>query len=109
MADERLPRWLAVADCPGAAEVLDVLADSPRSFLELARVVPVSRRKLEPVLRTLAVGGALVCCEPGSWDGRSRRSTFVLTAEGRHLARELSDLDVWVAVYEHYLHRPPGA
>ncbi|NKQ58556.1 hypothetical protein HFP15_37495 [Amycolatopsis sp. K13G38] len=107
MADERLALWVAVAACPGAAEALDALADGPRSFLEIRRRMPVSRRELWRALRTLAVEGALIRCEPGSWDGGARRSTFVLTAGGHHLRRELASLEVWVAVYEHFLHRPP--
>lgn len=88
--------------CPGAVELLDELADGPRTLAALARVVP--RRMLEPALRVLAAQGALRRSKAGSWDGRpGGGSVFALTATGHRIIGELSDLDVWVAVYDDYL------
>jgi DNA-binding HxlR family transcriptional regulator len=88
--------------CPGAAELLDELASGARAFAELRRAFP--RRVLEPALRVLAAEGALRRSPAGTWDGRPGGDVVVsLTAAGGRLVAELSDLDVWVAVYERYL------
>jgi hypothetical protein len=99
MAEAGLSRVIL---CPGAVELLDELADGARTLAELRRVVP--RRALEPALRLLAAEGALRRSRAGTWDGRpGGGSVFVLTATGRRIVDYLSDLDVWVAVYDGYL------
>ncbi|WIX98384.1 hypothetical protein QRX60_30490 [Amycolatopsis mongoliensis] len=99
MADGRLMR---VISCPGAVELLDELGTGPRAFDELRRIVP--RRLLGPALRVLAAEGALRRSDAGSWDVRpAGDALFSLTGDGGRLADELSDLDVWVAVYDRYL------
>ncbi|MFG1642763.1 hypothetical protein ACGFMK_20940 [Amycolatopsis sp. NPDC049252] len=88
--------------CPGAAELLDALAPGGRSYAELRHTFP--RRVLDPAVRVLAAEGAVRRSEPGTWDGKSGRGVVLsLTATGQRLVAELSDLDVWVAVYERYL------
>lgn len=68
----------------------------------LRRVVP--RRVLETALRALAAEGAIRRSSTGTWDGRPGGEVLVsLSATGRRIAGELSDLDVWVAVYDDYL------
>lgn len=99
MAEAGLAR---VIFCPGAVEVLDELAGGARTLGELRRVVP--RRLLEPALRVLAAQGALRRSQGGTWDGRpGGGSVFGLTAAGHRIIGELSDLDVWVAVYDDFL------
>ena len=99
MAEAGLTRLIC---CPGAVELLDELASGARDFTELRRVVP--RRVLEPALRALAAEGALRRTPTGTWDARpSGEVVFSLTATGHRFVDELSDLDVWVAVYERYL------
>ncbi|WIV59247.1 winged helix-turn-helix transcriptional regulator [Amycolatopsis nalaikhensis] len=105
MADD-VVAWLSdVVGRPGAVEVVEALADGAKSHIALCAAVPLAKRKLERVLRTLAAEGVLVRCdEPGTWDlwpGRTTR--YALTASGRELVAVLSDLDVWVAIYERYL------
>ena len=107
MADEldaRLPR---VVGCPGAVEILDALVPGARSRIELQVIVHLSRRRIGVVLRSLAAEGLLHRCDdPGSWDLRPARETrYALTAQGRSTVAELSDVDVWVAIYENYLYR----
>ncbi|WP_410670592.1 winged helix-turn-helix transcriptional regulator [Amycolatopsis sp. cmx-4-68] len=98
MADDHLAR---VISCPGAVELLDELAIGPRRFAELRRTVP--RRMLGPALRVLAAERALRRQDAGSWDSRPGDDVLiVLTGPGRQLVVELSDLDVWVAVYDRY-------
>jgi len=99
MAEAGLTR---VIRCPGAVELLDELASGARTVAALRRVVP--RRVLEPALRALAAEGALRRSLPGTWDGRPGGEALVsLTATGHRIVDELSDLDVWVAVYDDYL------
>jgi DNA-binding HxlR family transcriptional regulator len=99
MADDRLAR---VISCAGAAEILDELVAGPRVLGELRRTVP--RSVLGPALRLLAAQGAVRRSTAGSWDGRPLPATvFEITPAGRDLATGLSDLDIWVAVYERYL------
>ncbi|HVV11783.1 winged helix-turn-helix transcriptional regulator [Amycolatopsis sp.] len=99
MADDRPAR---VISCPGAVELLDELMTGPRRFSELHTTFP--RRVLVPALRALAAEGALLCPQAGSWDSCPRGDALIdLTDTGRQLAVELSDLDVWVAVYDRYL------
>lgn len=99
MAEAGLERVIC---CPGAVELLDELASGARAFGGLRRAVP--RRVLEPALRVLAAEGAVQCSRPGSWDGRPGGEVmFSLTATGHRFLDDLSDLDVWVAVYERYL------
>ncbi|MEU5262956.1 hypothetical protein [Amycolatopsis sp. NPDC021455] len=98
MADDRLAR---VISCAGAAELLDTLVDGPRVLSELRGTVP--RSVLEPALRLLAAEGAIRQSVAGSWDVRPLATTvFEITPTGRDLARGLSDLDAWIAVYERY-------
>ncbi|MGW4401778.1 hypothetical protein ACWEHA_41300 [Amycolatopsis nivea] len=93
MADDRLVRLIL---CPGAVELIDVLVAGPCRFARLRRAIP--RKVLEPALRTLAAEGALRRADGGSWDVRPRRdSVCALTGTGWRLARDLSDLDVWIA------------
>ncbi|WP_284740393.1 hypothetical protein [Amycolatopsis sp. RTGN1] len=104
MAEAGLTRVIL---CPGAVELLDVLAGGARTLAELRRVVP--RRALEPALRVLAAEGALRRSQAGTWDGRpGGGSVFALTATGRRLVDHLSDLDVWVTVYDDYFNGQPG-
>jgi DNA-binding HxlR family transcriptional regulator len=105
MADELVVRLSEVAGCPGAVEVLDALAEAPRSQAELRTAVPLSRWKLDRALRRLAAEGAISRCgEPGSWDLRPARTTrYALTPLGNEFVAVMSDLDVWVAIYESYL------
>jgi DNA-binding HxlR family transcriptional regulator len=105
MADDVVARLSDVVGHPGAVEVIEVLAQDAKSRLELCAVVPLPKRKLDRVLRTLAAEGVLVrCAEPGTWDLRPERTTrYALTAHGEELAAVMSDLDVWVAIYEMYL------
>lgn len=99
MAEAGLMR---VIGCPGAVEVLDELVSGARSCTELRRVV--ARRVLEPALRFLAAEGALRRSATGTWDGRPGGEVmFSLTAVGHRFIAGLSDLDVWVEVYERYL------
>ncbi|MEV6874594.1 winged helix-turn-helix transcriptional regulator [Amycolatopsis sp. NPDC051128] len=99
MADDRLAR---VISCPGAVELLDELAIGPRRFAELRGRVP--RRMLGPALRVLVAEGALCRQGAGSWDSHPGGDALILlTGPGRQLMAELSDLDVWVAVYDRYL------
>jgi DNA-binding HxlR family transcriptional regulator len=105
MADELVVRLSEMVACPGAVEVLDALVEGARSPAGLRTAVPLSRRKLERVLRTLAAEGAITRCgEPGSWDLRLARSTrYALTPRGHEFVTIMSDLDVWVTIYESYL------
>ncbi|WP_410622956.1 hypothetical protein [Amycolatopsis sp. cmx-8-4] len=91
-----------VISCPGAAELLDELASGGRVFADLRRRFP--RRVLDPALRVLAAEGALRRSEAGTWDEKSGRDVVLsLTGTGQRIVEDLSDLDVWVAVYERYL------
>lgn len=105
MADDVVARLSDVVGRPGAVEVIEALADSSRSRTELCAAVPLPKRKLERVLRTLAAEGVLVRCdEPGTWDLRPERTArYALTALGEEFVAVMSDLDVWVAIYEMYL------
>ena len=105
MADDVVARLSEVAGHPGAVEVIEALAEGAKSRLELCAAVPLPSRKLDRVLRALAAEGVLVRCdEPGTWDLRPERTTrFALTPLGEELAVVMSDLDVWVAIYETYL------
>lgn len=91
-----------VIRCPGAVELLDELASGARTVAALRRVVP--RRVFGPAVRALAAEGALRRSSTGTWDGRPGGAVLVsLTATGHRMVAGLSDLDVWVAVYERYL------
>lgn len=103
MADELVLRLLG---CPGAVEVLEVLAEGERSQAELRAAAGLSGRRLERVLRTLAAAGTIGRRgEAGSWDIRpGHESRYALTAPGWELVAVLSDVDVWVSIYETYLY-----
>ncbi|MET8852295.1 hypothetical protein [Amycolatopsis sp. NPDC004625] len=59
---------------------------------------------LGPALRILAAEGALRREPAGTWDGRTGGEVVLsLTATGHRIVGGLSDLDVWVAVYDDYL------
>jgi len=106
MADELVMRLSGVLGCPGAVEVLEVLAEGAQSQSELRATACLSGRRLERVLRKLAAEGVIGRCgEPGSWDLRPGHETrYVLTALGQELVVVLSDVDVWVTIYETYLY-----
>jgi len=57
MADDVAARLSDVVGRPGAVEVIEVLAESSKSRTELCAAVPLPKRKLERVLRTLAAEG----------------------------------------------------
>ncbi|WP_103339902.1 winged helix-turn-helix transcriptional regulator [Amycolatopsis sp. CA-126428] len=99
MAESGLVRVIC---CPGAVELLDELASGARTVVALRRAVP--RRVLASALRALAAEGAIRRSAVGTWDGRPGGEVlFSLTAAGYRLVGELSDLDLWVEVYERYL------
>ncbi len=99
MAETGLTRVIC---CRGAVELLDELASGSRAVDELRRAF--SRRVLEPALRLLAAEGALRRSPTGTWDGWPEGDVKVsLTAAGYRINAYLSDLDVWVAVYDDYL------
>ncbi|MGW3961577.1 winged helix-turn-helix transcriptional regulator [Amycolatopsis sp. NPDC005003] len=99
MAEAGLTRLIR---CPGAVELLDELASGARTVATLRRLVP--RRLLEPALRALAAEGAIRRSSVGTWDSRPGDEVmFSLTAAGHRVVAGLSDLDVWVEVYERYL------
>lgn len=99
MAEAGLTR---VIRCPGAVELLDEIAPGGRVFAELRRAVP--RRVLESALRLLAAEGALRRSPAGTWDGQPGGDVvYTLTAVGHRIVDELSDMDVWVSVYDDYL------
>ena len=106
MADELVVRLSGVVGCPGAIEVLEALADGARSQAEICDAARVSGRRLERVLRTLAAEGVVSRCdEPGSWDLRpGPEIRHMLTELGEELMVALSDVGVWVTIYEDYLY-----
>ena len=110
MADDLVAQFLGVVSCPGAVEVLDVLDEGPRSLAELRRSARLSRRRIDRAIRVLAAEGVLRRSgEQGSWDAPPvPEALFELTATGRRVAAELSEIDVWTAVYEYYLRDFPG-
>lgn len=97
-----MPGLLHVTGYRKAVEVIDVLTEGETGFTELRRRTRLSRHWLTRVLRVLAAEGLVR--GTGSWDERPAPDTrFALTEEGRCLADELADLDVWTALYENYL------
>lgn len=110
MADDLVAHLLGVVSCPGAVEVIDALDDGARSLAELRKAVRLSRRQLDGAIRVLAAEGVLRRLGgQGSWDlAPTQETRFELTAPGRQLADELSEIDVWTAVYEYYLRDFPG-
>jgi len=105
MADELVVPLSGVLGCPGAVELLEVLAEGSLSQAEL-RAVGLSGRRLERVLRTLAAMGTIGRCgEAGSWDLKpGHTSRYALTSLGEELVAVLSDVDLWVSIYETYLY-----
>ncbi|WP_158896127.1 winged helix-turn-helix transcriptional regulator [Amycolatopsis anabasis] len=98
--------WLVSQPC--VVEVLDALTEAPRTLADLHRQVRASRRTIASALRLLAAEGAARrrghC---GSWDSRPPPSIrYELTATGRDLTRQLDRLEVWTALYQHYLDPP---
>ena len=99
MAESGLTRVIC---CPGAVELLDELASGACTVAALRRAIP--RRVLAPALRALAAEGAVRRSVVGTWDARPGDEVLLsLTAVGRRFVAGLSDLDVWVEVYERYL------
>jgi DNA-binding HxlR family transcriptional regulator len=89
-----------------AVDILDALADRPRSFAELRDCLRARRRELDRALRTLAAQGALRRhTQEGSWDRRPPAQVrYELTNVGRFLVDQLSSVDVWTTLYEYYLY-----
>jgi DNA-binding HxlR family transcriptional regulator len=102
---------ISVVGVRHGVEVLDALEECPRSFAELRKVVLGRRRDLDRALLTLADCAAIRRSGPsGTWDDRAVPDTrFSLTSAGRHLADQLSQLDVLTMVYDDPLlgRRPP--
>ncbi|MFI5608856.1 winged helix-turn-helix transcriptional regulator [Amycolatopsis sp. NPDC051903] len=97
-----MPAPLHVTGYRKAVEIIDVLTEGEAEFTELRRRTRLSRRWLARVLRVLAAEGLVT--RVGTWDERPAPDTrFALTREGRCLADELADLDVWTALYENYV------
>jgi DNA-binding HxlR family transcriptional regulator len=102
---EPVTHLLSVISSRHAVEVLDLLAESPRTFDELRRCLHARRKELDRTLRALAADGAVRRWRPGTWDHDSTcGDPYELTAAGHHLADQLSDIEVWTAIYETYLH-----
>ncbi|RDI49055.1 hypothetical protein [Nocardia mexicana] len=82
-----------------AVEVLDALAQRPRTSAELATFAPQSS-VLDRTLRELAARG--IIRTDGTWDDtRTLPGTITLTAAGFALIGALSRFDVWAALYAH--------
>ena len=87
-----------------AVEVLDALTERPHTLRELQSAIGAARRPLARTLRVLAAHGTVRRTSSGSWDRLNRTAArYDLTGTGRQLAAELSRLDVWTELYEHYL------
>ncbi|HJQ44773.1 MAG TPA: hypothetical protein VJ870_00420 [Amycolatopsis sp.] len=95
--------------CPLAIILVDTLAIGRLSLRELRALARVGRRATEAALRVLAARQLIARCGVlGSWDARPELATrFELTDLGRQLARQLQEVELWVAIYEHYLYGPP--
>ena len=106
---DAIARLLPVVGQRYVVDVLDLLDDHPRTDGELRAALHAGRGDLDNAIRTLATLAAIRRPDcPGSWDRRAPASTrYELTATGRNLARRLSELDVWTAMYEYYLYGPP--
>ncbi|MGW4486389.1 winged helix-turn-helix transcriptional regulator [Amycolatopsis sp. NPDC004368] len=97
-----MPGPLHVTGYRKAVEVIDVLTEGETAFTELRKRTRLSRQWLGRVLRVLAAEGLVR--GTGSWDTRPAPGTkFALTTEGRCLADELADLELWTALYENYV------
>jgi DNA-binding HxlR family transcriptional regulator len=101
---------LELAGRAQAVAVLDALSGGARRGADLRRSAGGRRREFTATLRLLAAYGVLRCVDaPGSWDASDPVArTYELTAVGEDLAARLDRLDVWTAVYEHYLHGDGG-
>ena len=103
----RMPPELdRLLDYPVAVDVLDLLAAGPAGFSALRTMLRVRRRELDAALRVLAAHGLVHRHgHLGTWDWRAPLSArYALTDDGRDLAARLDDLDVWVTIYQRYLH-----
>jgi DNA-binding HxlR family transcriptional regulator len=81
-------------------EVLDALAESPRTRADLRRQLPGRARALDTALRALAAHGAVRRTDLGTWDLPGAATTrYQLTPAGHRLVALLSRLDVWTALY----------
>ena len=89
-----------------AVDVLDALSERPHTYAELRKFLRAHRRSLDDAMRALTTHGAIRRSgHGGSWDLRAPGSTrYHLTATGRHLTHQLSQLDTWTALYEHHLY-----
>jgi DNA-binding HxlR family transcriptional regulator len=89
-----------------AVDVLDALSERPHTYAELRKFLRAHRRGLDDAMRVLTAHGAIRRSgHGGSWDQRAPGSArYHLTATGRHLTHQLSQLDTWTALYEHHLY-----
>ena len=88
-----------------AVDILDALAERPHTYAELRTSLRAHRHDLDTAIRTLAAQGAIQRpAHPGSWDGRAPAPTRYELTTGHHLAHQLSQLEIWTAIYEYYLH-----
>ncbi|WP_165960322.1 winged helix-turn-helix transcriptional regulator [Actinocrispum wychmicini] len=86
-----------------AVEILDALARKSLALRDLRVQTHASRRPLARTLRLLGAHGMVRRTHPGSWDRLRPVGRYELTRQGHELADQLSVLDVWTDLYEHYL------
>jgi len=92
-----------------AVDILDTLAERPHTYAELRTSLRAHRHDLDTAIRTLAAQGAIQRpTHPGSWDRRApAHAQYELTTTGHELAHQLSQMNVWTAIYEYFLYAPP--
>lgn len=107
--DDVMVRLLRVVSRRYAVDVLDLLANRPRTFDELRAAVRARPRELDDAIRSLATENAITCPEqPGSWDARAPATTrYELTATGQDMIDRLCQPDAWTTMEEYYRHRRP--
>ncbi|MFD2415560.1 hypothetical protein [Amycolatopsis pigmentata] len=93
---------------PLTVDVVDALADGPATFSALRVRLRVRRRHLDQALRVLAAHEVIRRRDHyGSWDQPAPSGApCELTGTGWELARRLERCEVWVAIYDYYLHHP---
>ncbi|MEC3915050.1 winged helix-turn-helix domain-containing protein [Nocardia sp. CDC160] len=86
----------------GVVELLDQLAQGPRTVRELRSALGLRRPGVSRVLRVVAAYGLVTADGVGSWDDLLDISTPIrLTASGWRTVELLASFAVWEALYEH--------
>ncbi|AYF75202.1 ArsR family transcriptional regulator [Nocardia yunnanensis] len=86
----------------GVVELLDLLADRPRTVRDLRTALGLRRPGVSRVLRVVAAHGLVRTEGPGSWDDALSITTPIeLTETGWRTVELLSSFTVWESLYQH--------